>query len=68
MMAKPSECQKQVGPKLGRRPWVGREAKIHKASFTERRLFYLNHPNVVARRAFFPTRQSPYYKVKQGLQ
>jgi len=33
MMAKPSECRKQA--------WVGREAKIHKASFIERRLFYL---------------------------
>jgi hypothetical protein len=29
-----SECRNQA--------WAGREAKIHKASFTERRLFYLN--------------------------
>jgi len=28
-----SECRKQA--------WAGREANIHKASFTERRLFYL---------------------------
>jgi hypothetical protein len=35
MMAKLSECRKQA--------WVGSEANIHKASFTERRLFYLNH-------------------------
>ena len=42
MMAKPSECQKQACPELGRRAKVGREANIHKASFTERRLFYLS--------------------------
>lgn len=29
-----SECRNQA--------WAGREAKIHKASFIERRLFYLN--------------------------
>ena len=29
-----SECRKQA--------WAGREANTHKASFTERRLFYLN--------------------------
>lgn len=47
---------------------MGREAKIHKASFTERRLFYLNLPNVVARRAFFLMRQPLYCKARQGLQ
>ncbi len=51
-----SECQKQTE--------AGREANIHKASFTERRLFYLNRPNVVARRALSPTRQPPYYQMR----
>jgi len=44
-----SECQKQA--------WAGCEANIYKASFIERRLFYLNR-HVVTRKAFFPTRQS----------
>lgn len=35
MKAKLPECQK--------RAWSGSEANIHKASFTERRLFYLNY-------------------------
>ena len=34
MRAKPSECRKQAG--------AGREANTSKASFPERRLFYLN--------------------------
>jgi hypothetical protein len=34
MMTKPFAWQEQV--------WAGREANIHRASFIERRLFYLN--------------------------
>jgi len=30
---------------------AGSEANIHEASFIERRLFYLSHPNVFARSA-----------------
>jgi hypothetical protein len=53
MKAKPSEChaftrQARAGAK--------RELNIHKASFIERRLFYLNHPNIIARRVLRPER------------
>ena len=36
-----SECQRQACPEFDRRACAGREAHIHKASFMERRLFYL---------------------------
>jgi hypothetical protein len=37
-----SECRKQARPGLSRRACAGNEPNIHRASFTERRLFYLN--------------------------
>lgn len=37
-----SECRKQACSELSRRAWAGNEPNIHRASFTERRLFYLN--------------------------
>ena len=49
MKVKSSECRKQV--------LAGIEANIHKASFIERRLVYLNRPRVVTRRVFSPMRK-----------
>jgi len=49
MKVKSSECRKQV--------WAESEANIHKASYIERRLFYLNRPRVVARRVLSPIRK-----------
>ena len=46
MKTKPSECRKQARAE--------NEANIHKASFTERRLFYLNRLHVIARRTHLP--------------
>jgi hypothetical protein len=59
MKVKLSECRKQA--------WSGSEADIHKASFIERRLFYLNYPDVVTRKAFPPTQHPLYSKVFQGM-
>ena len=41
MKVSPSEYRSQACPEFDRRAWAGSEAKIHKASFFERRLFYL---------------------------
>jgi hypothetical protein len=37
---KPSECREQAHPEIRRRAWTGSGAKIQKASFVERRLFF----------------------------
>ena len=58
MMSCEAVCRNQAGAGAKREP------NIHKASFIERRLFYLNHLNVVARRVPSPMRQSPHYKMK----
>ena len=36
-----SECRQQACSEFDQRAWAGCEPNIHKASFTERRLFYL---------------------------
>ena len=54
---------------LTRLIWAGLkcEPNIHKASFIERRLFYLNRLHVVARRALFPTKQSSLFQAASVL-